>query len=71
MVQEVAGTPSYLLMVALNNSPTTPRRYNFIWHVEGRGWGGHEEGIKGVDLGTGTGTNEVLKPNRYIVAGLF
>ena len=38
---------------------------------------GHEEGMEGVDLGAGwepgkgTGRNEVLKPNCYIVAGLF
>ena len=40
---------------------------------------GHEEGIKGVDLGCGLGRvavrvrvgNEVLTPNGYIVAGLF
>ena len=40
------------------------------------GSNGHEEGIKGVDLGCGekgrgTGRYEVLKPNCYIVVGLF
>ena len=39
--------------------------------MEGWGCSGHEEGIKGVDLGWGTGRNEVLKPNHYFVAGLF
>ena len=35
------------------------------------GCSGHEEGIKGVDLGRGTGRNKVLKPIGYIVAGFF
>ena len=47
--------------------------------MEGLGCNRNEKGMEGVDLGSGLGTwhgrgtgrNEVLKPNCYIVAGFF
>ena len=47
--------------------------------MEGLGCNRNEKGMEGVDLGSGlrtwhgrgTGRNEVLKPNCYIVAGFF